>query len=84
MLPGWNQLFWWRLRRRLNDLQLLLLDVDGALTDEQLIKLFDVRDGLGIPLSRQVAVLILFSVLFVRAPLMCGPANWVSSTAWWA
>ena len=32
-LPGWNQLGWWRLRRQLNDLQLLVLDVDGVLTD---------------------------------------------------
>ena len=57
-LPGWKQLSWRRLRRRLNGLQLLVLDVDGVLTDGglwfdadgQLIKRFDVRDGLGIRL----------------------------------
>ena len=32
-LPGCNQLGWWRLRRQLNQLQLLVLDVDGVLTD---------------------------------------------------
>ncbi|MFL2496936.1 MAG: KdsC family phosphatase [Parasynechococcus sp.] len=67
-LPGWNQLGWWRLRRQLNDLQLLVLDVDGVLTDGglwfdadgQLIKRFDVRDGLGIRLLQQAGVQIAF------------------------
>ena len=61
-LLGWNQLVWWRMRRRLNDVQLLVLDVDGVLTDGglwfdaegQLIKRFDVRDGLGIRLLLQI------------------------------
>ena len=67
-LPGWNQLVWWRLRRQLNDVQLLVLDVDGVLTDGglwfdaegQLIKRFDVRDGLGIRLLQQSGVQIAF------------------------
>ena len=67
-LPGWNQLGWWRLRRQLNQLQLLVLDVDGVLTDGglwfdadgQLIKRFDVRDGLGIRLLQQAGVQIAF------------------------
>ena len=67
-LPGWNQLGWWRLRRQLKDLQLLVLDVDGVLTDGglwfdadgQLIKRFDVRDGLGIRLLQQAGVQIAF------------------------
>ena len=67
-LPGWNQLVWWRLRRQLNDVQLLVLDVDGVLTDGglwfdaegQLIKRFDVRDGLGIRLLQQAGVQIAF------------------------
>ena len=67
-LPGWNQLVWWRLRRQLNDVQLLVLDVDGVLTDGglwfaadgQLIKRFDVRDGLGLCLLQQAGVQIAF------------------------
>ena len=67
-LRAWNQLGWWRLRRQLNDLQLLVLDVDGVLTDGglwfdadgQLIKRFDVRDGLGIRLLQQAGVQIAF------------------------
>ena len=49
---------WWLLRRQLRSIQLLVLDVDGVLTDGglwfdadgQLSKRFDVRDGLGIRL----------------------------------
>ena len=67
-LPGWKQLSWRRLRRRLHGLQLLVLDVDGVLTDGglwfdadgQLIKRFDVRDGLGIRLLQQEGVQIAF------------------------
>lgn len=67
-LPGWNQLVWWRLRRQLKDAQLLVLDVDGVLTDGglwfdsegQMIKRFDVRDGLGIRLLLQAGVQIAF------------------------
>ena len=67
-LPGWTQLSWRRLRRRLHGLQLLVLDVDGVLTDGglwfdadgQLIKRFDVRDGLGIRLLQQAGLQIAF------------------------
>ncbi len=67
-LPGWNQLGWWRLRRQLNNLKLLVVDVDGVLTDGglwfdsegQLIKRFDVRDGLGLRLLLQAGVHIAF------------------------
>ena len=55
---------WWWLQRRLRDVQLLVLDVDGVLTDGglwfsgdgQLIKRFDVRDGLGIRLLQQAGL----------------------------
>ena len=57
---------WWSLRGRLARIQLLVLDVDGVLTDGglwfdasgQLIKRFDVRDGLGIRLLQQAGVTI--------------------------
>ena len=53
-----NKLCWWFLRHRLKSIQLLVLDVDGVLTDGglwfdaegHLSKRFDVRDGLGIRL----------------------------------
>ena len=53
-----------RCRPRLGDLQLLVLDVDGVLTDGglwttesgEVIKRFDVRDGLGIRLLQQADV----------------------------
>ena len=59
-----NPLRWWWLQRRLRDVQLLVLDVDGVLTDGglwfsaegQLIKRFDVRDGLGIRLLQQAGL----------------------------
>ena len=51
-MRGWR---WWGIRTRLRRIKLLVLDVDGVLTDGglwfdasgQLIKRFDVRDGLG-------------------------------------
>ena len=57
---------WWRQRQRLRRMELLVLDVDGVLTDGglwfdasgQLIKRFDVRDGLGIRLLQQAGVTI--------------------------
>jgi len=66
-LPG-QWLAWWRLRRTLQQLELLVLDVDGVLTDGglwfdaegQLIKRFDVRDGLGIRLLQQAGIQIAF------------------------
>ena len=63
-----NKLRWWLLRRRLRSIQLLVLDVDGVLTDGglwfdaagQLSKRFDVRDGLGIRLLQQAGLHIAF------------------------
>ena len=57
-------LHWWFLRRRLRRIQLLVLDVDGVLTDGglwfdaegRLSKRFDVRDGLGIRLLQQAGL----------------------------
>lgn len=59
---------WWRLRRLLAESQVLVLDVDGVLTDGglwfgpegELIKRFDVRDGLGIRLLQQAGVEVAF------------------------
>ena len=59
---------WWLLRRQLRSIQLLVLDVDGVLTDGglwfdaegQLSKRFDVRDGLGIRLLQQAGLQIAF------------------------
>ena len=55
---------WWWHRGQLQRMQLLVLDVDGVLTDGglwfdasgQLIKRFDVRDGLGIRLLQQAGL----------------------------
>ena len=63
-----QRLAWWRLRRTFLQLELLVLDVDGVLTDGglwfdaegQLIKRFDVRDGLGIRLLQQAGIQIAF------------------------
>ncbi len=59
---------WWRLRRRLAGMQVVVLDVDGVLTDGglwhgpegELIKRFDVRDGLGIRLLQHAGVEVAF------------------------
>ena len=59
---------WWLLRRQLRSIQLLVLDVDGVLTDGglwfdaegQMSKRFDVRDGLGIRLLQQAGIDIAF------------------------
>ena len=59
---------WWLLRRQLRSIHLLVLDVDGVLTDGglwfdaegQLSKRFDVRDGLGIRLLQQAGIDIAF------------------------
>ena len=61
-----RRLQWWWQRQRLRRMELLVLDVDGVLTDGglwfdasgQLIKRFDVRDGLGIRLLQQAGVTI--------------------------
>ena len=63
-----RRLRWWRLRQRLRSVELLVLDVDGVLTDGglwfdaagQLSKRFDVRDGLGIRLLQQAGLHIAF------------------------
>ena len=59
---------WWLLRHRLRRVQLLVLDVDGVLTDGglwfdaegHLSKRFDVRDGLGMRLLQQAGLQIAF------------------------
>ena len=64
-MRGWR---WWRLGKQLRRIKLLVLDVDGVLTDGglwfddngQLIKRFDVRDGLGIRLLQQAGIEIAF------------------------
>jgi 3-deoxy-D-manno-octulosonate 8-phosphate phosphatase (KDO 8-P phosphatase) len=68
MLLRWRQLGWelqwWRLRSRLAAIEAVVLDVDGVLTDGglwygptgELIKRFDVRDGLGIRLLQHAGV----------------------------
>ena len=64
-MRGWR---WWGIGKRLRRIKLLVLDVAGVLTDGglwfdasgQLIKRFDVRDGLGIRLLQQVGVEIAF------------------------
>ena len=63
-----RRLTWWRLRRRLATKQVLVLDVDGVLTDGglwhgpegELIKRFDVRDGLGIKLLQEAGLEVAF------------------------
>ena len=63
-----NELSWWVLQRRLRSIQLLVLDVDGVLTDGSLwldaegnlSKRFDVRDGLGIRLLQREGLHIAF------------------------
>ena len=59
-----TSLRWWWQRRHLRRMKLLVLDVDGVLTDGglwfdpagQLIKRFDVRDGLGIRLLQKTGL----------------------------
>ena len=61
-----RSLHWWWHRQQLRRMKLLVLDVDGVLTDGglwydssgQLIKRFDVRDGLGIRLLQQAGLQI--------------------------
>ena len=58
----------WRRRHQLAGIRLIVLDVDGVLTDGglwygprgELIKRFDVRDGLGIRLLQQAGVEVAF------------------------
>jgi len=59
---------WWRQRSRLAAVRLLVLDVDGVLTDGglwygpqgELIKRFDVRDGMGIRLLQHAGIEVAF------------------------
>ena len=68
MTPLWRAWQQRKLRPRLAALKLLVLDVDGVLTDGglwfdaegQLSKRFDVRDGLGIRLLQQAGLQIAF------------------------
>ena len=61
-----RSLRWWWHRQQLRRMKLLVLDVDGVLTDGglwydpngQLTKRFDVRDGLGIRLLQQAGLQI--------------------------
>lgn len=63
-----RRLTWWRLRRRLAAISVVVLDVDGVLTDGglwygpqgELSKRFDVRDGLGIRLLQHAGVEVAF------------------------
>ena len=63
-----RRFIWWRLRQRLAQISVLVLDVDGVLTDGglwhgpegELIKRFDVRDGLGIRLLQYAGVEVAF------------------------
>jgi 3-deoxy-D-manno-octulosonate 8-phosphate phosphatase (KDO 8-P phosphatase) len=63
-----SRLNWWRQRRRLGVIEVVVLDVDGVLTDGglwygpdgELIKRFDVRDGLGIRLLQQAGLEVVF------------------------
>lgn len=63
-----RRLRWWKCRQRLARIELLVMDVDGVLTDGglwfdasgELIKRFDVRDGLGIRLLLQDGVKLAF------------------------
>ena len=65
LLREWQ---WQRQRQALQDLELLVLDVDGVLTDGglwidaqgQLLKRFNVRDGLGLRLLQGVGVNLAF------------------------
>jgi 3-deoxy-D-manno-octulosonate 8-phosphate phosphatase (KDO 8-P phosphatase) len=65
MVSRWR---WWRCRHQLADVRLIVLDVDGVLTDGglwygpqgELIKRFDVRDGLGIRLLLEAGVEVAF------------------------
>ena len=59
---------WWRLRSRLAAIDVVVLDVDGVLTDGglwyagggELMKRFDVRDGLGIRLLQHAGLEVVF------------------------
>lgn len=68
LLRTWWRFGWWRQRRRLAEIRLVVLDVDGVLTDGglwygpdgELLKRFDVRDGLGIRLLQHAGLEVAF------------------------
>jgi 3-deoxy-D-manno-octulosonate 8-phosphate phosphatase (KDO 8-P phosphatase) len=63
-----TELQWWSLRSRLASIDVVVLDVDGVLTDGglwygpggEMIKRFDVRDGLGIRLLQYCGIEVVF------------------------
>ena len=63
-----NAYRWWKIRKSLSTIKLLALDVDGVLTDrglfysssQQVLKRFDVRDGLGIRLLQDEGIIVAF------------------------
>tara|TARA_B100001093_G_scaffold518390_1_gene603012 strand:- start:900 stop:1493 length:594 start_codon:yes stop_codon:yes gene_type:complete len=63
-----NQLKYLELKRKINKIKLLVLDVDGVLTDGKLyldtqgslMKSFDVKDGLGIKLLQEHNIKVVF------------------------
>ena len=87
LLREWR---WQRLTTSLTQVELLVLDVDGVLTDGglwldqegRLQKRFDVRDGLGLKLLQKSGLHLAFlSVVAMAAPQTFGHASWESSTA---
>jgi 3-deoxy-D-manno-octulosonate 8-phosphate phosphatase (KDO 8-P phosphatase) len=68
LIRPWRWWRWWRCRAALARVRLLVLDVDGVLTDGGLwygatgepLKRFDVRDGLGIRLLQQAGIEVAF------------------------
>ena len=70
LLREWH---WHRHRKKLIDIQLLVLDVDGVLTDGglwlnqdgELQKRFNVRDGLGLRLLQQIGISLALSLIHI-------------------
>ena len=85
-----RSLQWRQKRRALRAIELLVLDVDGVLTDGglwfdpngQLQKRFDVRDGLGIRLLQQAGLQLAFLSGGSGGATRCAQSNWASNTAW--
>ena len=63
-----SELFWFKLSKSLNKIKLLVVDVDGVLTDgkiylnsnEEELKGFDVKDGLGLKLLKESGIKVAF------------------------
>ena len=85
-----RRFIWWRLRQRLAQISVLVLDVDGVLTDGglwhgpegELIKRFDVRDGLGIRLLQYAGVEVAFLSGGRGGATEVRAGSWGSVTAW--